>query len=133
MTQRVLIYGGRDFGNFHASNLWPAQRAIREAEYRAGYDFLSASFPDRDVVVIQGGATGADRIGADWAGCSECAMEEYRAEWGRWGRAAGSLRNHRMLSEGKPDIAVQFPGGRGTADMRRRLQAAGIPIIEYRS
>jgi hypothetical protein len=34
-----------------------------------------------------------------------------------------------MLNEGKPDLVVAFPGGRGTADMVKRARAAGIELI----
>lgn len=33
-----------------------------------------------------------------------------------------------MIDEGKPDYALVFPGGYGTADMRARLVVAGIPF-----
>lgn len=36
-----------------------------------------------------------------------------------------------MLDSGI-DLAIEFPGGRGTADMRRRLDKAGVKVIEYK-
>jgi ABC-type Fe3+-hydroxamate transport system substrate-binding protein len=33
-----------------------------------------------------------------------------------------------MIEEGKPDLVVAFPGGRGTADMVAKAEAAGIPV-----
>jgi predicted Rossmann-fold nucleotide-binding protein len=33
-----------------------------------------------------------------------------------------------MLSEGKPDLVIAFPGGRGTADMIRQAKEAGVPV-----
>ena len=38
-----------------------------------------------------------------------------------------------MLDEGKPDLVVAFPGGKGTADMTRRAREAGIEAIEVPS
>ena len=35
-----------------------------------------------------------------------------------------------MLDEGKPDLVIAFPGGKGTADMARRAREAGIEVIE---
>jgi hypothetical protein len=35
-----------------------------------------------------------------------------------------------MLTEGKPDLVVAFPGGRGTADMVRRAYAANVIVKE---
>jgi hypothetical protein len=52
----------------------------------------------------------------------------YPADWARHGNAAGLVRNQQMLDDGKPDLAVAFPGGKGTADMVRRARKAGIPI-----
>src|SRR5262249_62369122 len=43
-----------------------------------------------------------------------------------FGHSGGSKRNQQMLEEGKPDLVLAFPGGRGTADMVRRAQEAGI-------
>jgi hypothetical protein len=34
-----------------------------------------------------------------------------------------------MLDEGKPDLVVAFPGGRGTADMVSVARAKGIEVI----
>jgi hypothetical protein len=35
-----------------------------------------------------------------------------------------------MLDDGKPELVVAFPGGRGTADMMRRAREAGVEVIE---
>jgi len=33
-----------------------------------------------------------------------------------------------MIDEGKPDLVLAFPGGRGTDDMVRRAEKAGIEV-----
>ena len=43
---------------------------------------------------------------------------------------AGHFRNQQMIDEGKPDAAIIFPGGSGTADMANRIKKAGIPHWE---
>ena len=43
-------------------------------------------------------------------------------------KSAGHIRNQVMLDKGKPDVVVAFPGGRGTADMVRRAEGAGIEV-----
>jgi hypothetical protein len=45
---------------------------------------------------------------------------EFPANWKVYGRAAGPIRNMKMLLEGKPDLVVAFPGGIGTADMVKK-------------
>lgn len=54
----------------------------------------------------------------------------FRAEWDRYGKRAGPIRNQRMLDEGRPDVVIAFPGGRGTADMIRRAIKAGIRVVK---
>lgn len=127
---RLLVYGGRDY----------AER---------GYLFqrLNALHAERGVsVLIEGGATGADRLARRWALDHGIPVETYNAEWDnvtrtgaaiRFNRAgkpydaaAGHVRNQKMIDIGRPDVAVGFPGGAGTADMTRRLEKTLIERIE---
>ena len=39
-------------------------------------------------------------------------------------------RNQEMIDEGQPGFVIAFPGGRGTADMKRRAKKAGLPVRE---
>ena len=54
----------------------------------------------------------------------------FQADWNAHGRAAGPIRNKRMLDEGRPELVVAFPGGRGTANMVKQAKAAGVKVIE---
>lgn len=80
--------------------------------------------------LIEGGALGADEWAAVWADNVGVERQKFKADWAALGKAAGPLRNQRMIDEGKPDLVVAFPGGRGTADMVRRARKANIPIRE---
>jgi len=33
-----------------------------------------------------------------------------------------------MLTQGKPDLVVAFPGSKGTENMIRQAQTAGVPV-----
>lgn len=80
--------------------------------------------------VAQGGCpTGADSHARAWARHRGVRMTDYIAMWDAHGRAAGPLRNAIMLQDFAPDLVVCFPGGRGTADMRRRAEAAGVRVL----
>lgn len=88
------------------------------------------------VTVIQGGAAGADRIALEWAKRHFLPCETFEAEWGKYGRRAGFLRNSRMLKEGKPTNVVAFVDkplqeSKGTAMMVRIAQEAGVPVTVY--
>lgn len=82
------------------------------------------------VEVAQGGAPGADTLAFDWAWSRGVPVKAFPADWKAHGRAAGPIRNQRMLDEFKPDAVIAFPGGRGTADMVRRARAAGVHVAE---
>jgi predicted Rossmann-fold nucleotide-binding protein len=115
---KVLVCGGRSFEDYPA-----LMRAL---------DALHAKRPV--TTIIHGGARGADTGAADWAAYRAEKYGEdikvicFYADWLRHGRAAGHKRNQQMLDEAKPDVAVAFPGGPGTADMVRRARAAGVQV-----
>lgn len=79
--------------------------------------------------VISGGCTGADQYAAEWAARWAIPTEIYKADWYTFERAAGPIRNQRMLDEGRPDMVLAFPGGKGTADMMAKAEAAGVPVV----
>jgi YspA, cpYpsA-related SLOG family len=113
---RVLICGSRTFADQYA--VWCVLN---------GY-----AHDDLGVVVIEGGALGADRFARSWAKLNGQPLETFPADWTHDGKAAGPLRNGRMLQEGKPDVVWAFidkplESSRGTADMVRRARAAGVP------
>ena len=117
---KVLVCGGRDYDNRdHVHNTLCRIDAERGPIY----------------CVIHGAATGADHEGMLWAQMMATTGREivhapFVADWHQYGRAAGPLRNQRMLDVGKPDLVVAFPGGKGTADMVRRAKAGGIEVLE---
>ena len=80
--------------------------------------------------VIHGAAPGADTLADTWARSRGIPVRRFIARWMTEGRAAGPLRNARMLAEGKPDVVIAFPGGKGTADMKERAFQAGIEVVE---
>lgn len=127
---RVLIYGGREFGTTKEEVKLGVAFLDKCAEGWPHYecDIYGNTLPD--VTVISGGAKGADTLGIHWATINWTGLEVFPADWERHGKAAGHIRNQLMLDSGV-DVAVQFPGGKGTADMRRRLDKAGVKVIEY--
>ncbi len=83
-------------------------------------------------ILIEGGATGADRMARYWAINKGIPVETYGADWERHGKAAGPIRNSRMIDDGLPDLVLAFVEGtnladsRGTADMVGKAERAGI-------
>lgn len=126
--RRILVCGGRDYSD--RGRLYSVLDAIR-AEHGP-------------LVVIQGGASGADWWAKRWAERqSDGRMIEERALWrdlshpdavirkgkyGEYDMLAGFRRNQRMLDVHVPDEVVAFPGGEGAADMVARAEKAGVPV-----
>ncbi|MGX1786886.1 DUF2493 domain-containing protein [Bosea sp. NPDC055332] len=122
---RILVCGGRNYADRAALYATLDKIVPRTPEDEYG-NWLPAG-----VTIIHGACpTGADHMADEYAVVNWCAFEEYPADWRKHGRAAGPIRNQQMLDEGKPDVVVAAPGGKGTADMVRRANAANIPVIE---
>ena len=91
----------------------------------------TTSANSRDITrIIEGGARGDDTLGRLYGERHGIPVTTFHAEWKRLGRAAGPIRNKRMLDEGKPDLVVASPGGTGIANMMRQARAAGVEVID---
>jgi hypothetical protein len=80
--------------------------------------------------VVSGGAKGADAEGEAWARSRDIPVVRFDADWGRYGRGAGPVRNRKMAEYA--DEVILFPGGRGTESMAREARRAGIKVTERR-
>lgn len=110
---RILVCGGRDFEDYdHLVLVLDALHAAKNV-----------------TLVIHGGARGADELAGQWARARRIEREVYWADWATHGKGAGMIRNRAMLTEGKPDMVVAFPGGKGTANMVKIARAAGLGIL----
>lgn len=136
---RVLVCGGRNFANRVVKGDEIAKREhyfIFSALDKIALEHAKATGVNTEDnwlpywTVISGGAKGADNAGEDWAVINWTQLEIYPADWEKYGTAAGIIRNIQMLKEGKPDLVVAFPGGRGTAHMVKIAKEAGIPVRE---
>jgi len=112
---KVLVCGGRDW---------------RDAEFvESTLNRLHAARGPFDRL-IHGGARGVDRIAGKWARKNGVLEWDFLPEWHRAGTPDGPMRNHRMITEGAPDLVIAFAGGFGTADMVEQAKAAGVEVIE---
>lgn len=79
-------------------------------------------------VLIHGAASGVDTMGGEWADSRGVEVAAKPANWKRYGRAAGPIRNRAMLKE-SPDLLVAFPGNSGTRDMVEAAKEAGLVTV----
>lgn len=108
---RICVCGGRDYEDIN--KVWQTLDLFYKI--------------NENIIIIAGGAKGADSYASSWAIARFVELEEYPANWDRDKKAAGPIRNRLMLSKGI-DILLAFPGGRGTADMIKICQTAGVKV-----
>lgn len=113
---RALVFGDRKW--FHQGVLFEV------------LDDIHAATPI--TVVIEGEAQGADKMGKWWARSRGIEVDAYPADWNRFGKAAGPIRNQDMLKNGRPHMGIGFhddiQSSKGTKDMLKRLLKAGVPV-----
>ena len=115
---RVLVCGGRDYGETDTDQMAEIYFAIRDIHEKTPIDAL-----------IHGDSRGADRCAGSLAKELGIKVVPVPADWRTHGKAAGPIRNQRMIDDFKPDLVLAFPGGRGTADMVARAEAAKIKVV----
>lgn len=113
---RVLVCGGRDY----------TDRETLETELNFTTNPQHGGKWSFDLIC--GMARGADRLAYEWAQKHGITVLEFPAEWDKYGKRAGYLRNKQMLDEGKPDLVIAFPGGVGTANMIKLAEEAGVEV-----
>jgi len=121
---RVLVCGGRDYDN--RAYFFRFMDRVLETIRGTG------DSPKRNAVIIHGGAKGADSLANDYGTERGLRVVLYPADWKTHGRAAGPIRNIKMLTEGQPHVIIAFKGGNGTADMIRQGKKAGVPVYEVK-
>jgi hypothetical protein len=82
-----------------------------------------------DTTIVCGGARGADAHAEHSALLLGLISEVHYANWNKYGKAAGPIRNQAMLDSGI-DKVIAFDGGPGTLDMKERARKAGVPVEE---
>lgn len=86
-------------------------------------------------VIVHGAARGADRIAADLTEVLGLSPEPHAAQWGKFGRGAGIIRNQQMLDSGI-DLVLAFHDdlthSKGTGDMVRRAMKASVRVKTFR-
>jgi len=131
----VLICGGRNYGRVPMGcppDQLAAYQARASKEAFILFETLDQLHRERRFrKVIDGAAPGADRLAHYWATKKGLPTKRFRADWRLHGRAAGPIRNMKMLAEGQPDLVIAFPGGDGTADMIRQARAAGVEVLDF--
>ena len=115
MIKRVVIAGCRNYNNYY--------------EAKTYIDFcLSNIRKENNIVIISGGASGADAIGERYAEENGFKIEKYPADWKKYGKSAGPRRNKQMAEV--CDCVICFWDGKsnGTKSMIYYAKKYNRPI-----
>ena len=103
-NMKLIIAGGRDFNNYQV------------------LDTIVSVYSDVISEVVCGDARGADLLGADWAYHHNIPVKHFPAEWEKYGKAAGNIRNADMGDYGDALIAFWDGQSRGTMNMIKTMK-----------
>lgn len=101
---RVIIAGSRTYKG--------GVKGIADAVRWSGWDITT---------VISGRARGADNYGEEWALQNGIPVERYPADWDRYGKGAGMIRNQQMSKVADGLLCLWDGASKGSADMIRRM------------
>lgn len=113
--KKVIVCGGRDFKYKDTVYFYLDQM------YKSSGGFS----------IIEGGARGVDRLAREWATERGVPYLTVDADWEKFGRSAGPIRNAAMLDL-EPDYVIAFPGGLGTKNMCQQARKKGVQVIEVK-
>lgn len=109
---KVLVCGSRNYGDYEK-----VKEKIKE---------IAPS------CIVQGGASGADFLAKKVANELRIECKEYKADWKKYGKKAGPIRNRLMLDENEDiEVVIAFhediEASKGTKDMINYARQKNYP------
>ena len=109
---KVVIAGGRDYNNL--------PRMV------TAMDKMLQHKPS--VTIISGGARGADSLGEQYARLRNYPLIVMKADWDKYGKRAGYLRNEDMAKVADAVVCFWDSKSRGTGHMINLTKSIGTPV-----
>jgi hypothetical protein len=78
--------------------------------------------------ILSGKCEGTDSLGERFAKEFEIPVDPYPADWNRFGKAAGPIRNGQMVKNATHAIVFDHPLARGSKDLIRQANAIQLPL-----
>jgi len=86
-----------------------------------------------NLLIITGKCQGVDNLAERVSIKHNIKHIEYPADWKKYGKAAGPIRNKQMIQEGKPELVIAFHNNikhsKGTKNMVNQCLAENIEVI----
>ena len=113
---KVIIAGTRFFNDYSL---------LKETADRLLADNITAGY---GIVIVSGGCAGADVLGERYAKENGYSIDRYPAEWQKYGRKAGIMRNAVMADNADALIAYWDGISRGTKNMIDEARKKGLAV-----
>lgn len=114
-TYKVIIAGGRDFVDYNL---------LREKVN----NILIDKRLTHKIVIVSGCARGADTLGMRYASENIFDVDKYPADWDKYGKKAGYMRNVEMAENADALIAFWDGKSKGTKHMIDIATERNLPI-----
>ena len=101
---RIIIAGTRNYENYEE-----AKKFINSV--------LASIAANKSVTILSGGCKGSDSLGERYAKEHGLHIEMHKADWARYQKAAGPLRNRKMIMDSDAVICFWDQKSRGTKSL----------------
>lgn len=81
--------------------------------------------------IVSGGADGVDQLGERWAEEYDCPVARFEADWDKYGKSAGPIRNEKMAVYADILIALWDGESAGTENMIDVALNEGLEVHVY--
>lgn len=121
---KIIVCGGRHFEDYELL------KSILDKH------FEDNGIAPNDVEIVSGHCQGADMLGERYAKENGCALRVFPAEWKKYGKVAGPIRNKQMVdyiatAEERLVVAFVSPKSKGTCHTVSLARKIDIPVIEH--
>lgn len=114
LLNKIIIAGGRDFNNY--------------ALLKEYVDKFLSTYPSDSIEIVSGNARGADKLGERYAKEHNLPVKLFPANWDKYGKRAGYLRNQEMADYANMLIAFWDRKSKGTNHMINIAKKAGLIV-----
>ena len=80
--------------------------------------------------IVSGGARGVDTSAEKYALAADRPLRIFHANWDKYGKAAGHIRNKQMAQYGDALLLIWDGKSKGSKNMKENMEKLGKPIYE---
>jgi hypothetical protein len=114
---KVIVAGSRDFNDYELLKSTLDKLLVNQI----------------DIIIVSGTARGADKLGERYAADKGYSISSHPADWDKYGKSAGYIRNEEMAKEADGLVAFWDGKSRGTKhmiDLAHKYNLK-VKVIEY--